>query len=107
MLLKRRGKLLGFCITHIERAGGTGAGYVVTLDVAPAARRKGLARRLMHAAEQQAVAAGCRLLALHVFSGNTAAIAFYEYLGFTRSHCERGFYGKGLDALVYLKELAM
>jgi ribosomal protein S18 acetylase RimI-like enzyme len=57
-------------------------------------------------AELQAVAGGCSMMALHVFAGNVAAIRFYESAGFERSHRERGFYGEGLDAMVYHRVLA-
>jgi [ribosomal protein S18]-alanine N-acetyltransferase len=44
-------------------------------------------------------------MALHVFSGNTGAMRFYEKLGYDRIGMERGFYGRGLDALLYRKEV--
>jgi ribosomal-protein-alanine N-acetyltransferase len=105
-LAEDAGQLLGFCITHVQTARGLRGAYIVTLDVAPSHRRQGLARVLMQAAEQQAIAANCTQLALHVFTGNAAAIAFYEQLGFTPSHRESGFYGMGLDAFVYRKQLS-
>jgi ribosomal-protein-alanine N-acetyltransferase len=88
---------------HLERGR---LAYVVTLDVAPAFRRMGLARVLMGEAEQQSVDAGAERMGLHVYSGNTAAIAFYERLGFERLAVDEGFYGDGLDALIYSKPLA-
>jgi [ribosomal protein S18]-alanine N-acetyltransferase len=94
-------RLVGFVILHVERSGDERVGYVVTLDVAAEQRRRGVARALMQEAERQAVAAGCSMMALHVFTGNAAAIGFYESAGFERSHRVRGFYGDGLDAIVY------
>jgi ribosomal-protein-alanine N-acetyltransferase len=44
---------------------------------------------------------------LHVFTGNEAAIRFYERLRYERIAMRRRFYGgEGLDAFVYRKELA-
>jgi len=73
--------------------------------VAPGHRRRGLAGDLMARAEQQALDAGCAAVALHVFTGNAAAIRFYERRGYVFSHRAASFYGRGTDALVYHKEL--
>jgi len=94
-----RGKLAGFCIAHLE---GKWA-YVVTLDVAPEWRRQGLAARLMADVEEQARAAGAGGMGLHVYNGNAGAIRFYERIGYGRVGMAEGFYGRGLDALVYRK----
>jgi [ribosomal protein S18]-alanine N-acetyltransferase len=100
------GELVGFVIVHVER-GGAGRGYLVTLDVAEEWRRKGIAERLMREAEARTIAAGARWMELHVFTGNEAAIRFYERLGYERIAMRRRFYGAdGLDALVYRKEIA-
>jgi ribosomal-protein-alanine N-acetyltransferase len=96
--------LIGFVIVQMERGR---LAYVVTLDVAPARRRRGLARALMAEAEQQARDAGADRMGLHVFIENAEAITFYEGLGYERKSLDEGFYGEGLDALVYLKELAI
>jgi [ribosomal protein S18]-alanine N-acetyltransferase len=101
------GELAGFVIVHVERGAAGRRGYLVTLDVAEEWRRKGLAGRLMREAEARTVAAGARWMELHVFTGNEAAIRFYERLGYERVGMRRRFYGAdGLDALVYRKELA-
>lgn len=97
--------LAGFCIVHVEQPRGGMVGYVVTLDVAVAYRRQGVAWMLMVEAEQQAAAAGCEALALHVYTGNAAAVRFYAGFGFVRVGMAKGFYGPGLDAEVWRKEI--
>jgi [ribosomal protein S18]-alanine N-acetyltransferase len=100
------GGVVGFVIVHLERVAAGWRGYVVTLDVAEEWRRKGLAGMMMREAEARAVAAGARWMELHVFTGNAAAIRFYERLGYERSGTKRRFYGsEGLDAFVYRREL--
>jgi ribosomal-protein-alanine N-acetyltransferase len=91
----------GFCIVH--REGRTA--YIVTLDVAPAFRRRGLARRLMAEVETRALAAGATQMTLHVFTGNTGAMQFYESLGYNRTGRIENFYARSLHALVYGKKL--
>ena len=101
------GEIAGFVIAHIERIASEWRAYVVTLDVAPECRQKGLARRLMREAEARALAAGARWIQLHVFTGNKTAIRFYERLGYERIRVRRGYYGAtGLDAIVFGKDLS-
>ena len=100
VLAEKGGALIGFCIVHVEDHWG----YVVTLDVAPEWRRHGLATRLMDAVEEQARAAGATGVGLHVFNGNTGAIRFYERIGYERIGLHEGFYGRGIDGLVYRKK---
>lgn len=95
-------QLAGFVVAHIERE----TAYIVTLDVAHSHRRHGLARQLMRELESRARSAAAREGALHVFTGNHAAIRLYESLGYDRVRTAENFYGKGLHALVYRKSLA-
>lgn len=97
--------LAGFGILHLQQAGPERIGYVMTIDVAPEMRRAGLGAKLMAAMEHHAAEEGCSDVALHVFTGNEAAIRFYEGLGYTRTSVARDFYGNGLDAWIYLKPL--
>jgi ribosomal-protein-alanine N-acetyltransferase len=100
------GKIAGFCIAHVERAGRGLRAYVVTLDVAPDYRRHGLARQMLKRIEQQAIAAGCDSIELHVSVDNEGAITFYEREDYVRSHIVKSFYGLGRHAFVYQKALA-
>src|SRR5215469_375866 len=100
------GEVAGFCIAHVERARPGLVAYVVTLDVAPHHRRRGLAREMMGRIEQQAREADCEMMALHVSVENEDAIRFYEREGYERSHVVKSFYGLGRHAFVYCKVLA-
>ena len=99
VLAEAAGQLVGFCVVQMEAQ----VGYVVTLDVAAAWRRRGLARRMMEDVEAKVRAAGGTGMALHVFTGNSGAMQFYEGMGYGRAGRAEGFYGRGLDALVYRK----
>ena len=87
VLAEAAGELVGFCVVNME----VQTGYVVTLDVAPARRRRGLARRLMAEAETRLRAAGGIVMALHVSTANTAAMQFYESIGYGRVGMAEGF----------------
>jgi ribosomal-protein-alanine N-acetyltransferase len=105
VLAEESGVLVGFVLLHLEDMEQGRAGYVVTLDVAPEHRRRGVAGQLMRAAESQARAEGCAAVVLHVFIGNGSAIRFYERIGFARLQREEDFYGPGMDAWVFHKRL--
>ncbi|MBT2472288.1 GNAT family N-acetyltransferase [Streptomyces sp. ISL-66] len=62
-------------------ARGEGS-YVFDVAVAEEYRGRGHGRDLMRLAERTALAAGHRVLALHVFSDNTPALRLYESLGY-------------------------
>jgi len=97
--------IAGFAIVHMEGPAVERRGYVVTLDVAPEFRRCGVAGRVMDEMERRAAEARAAHMELHVFAENDAAIQFYERRGYTCLRMQHGFYGRGLDALVYRKKL--
>jgi ribosomal protein S18 acetylase RimI-like enzyme len=100
---KEQSTLAGFVIltpTHRHSA------YVTTLDVHPAWRRQGLALRLMESAEAAAQRVNLTTLRLHVSTENSAAIAFYEAIGFTRHSLVENFYAPNLHAWLYAKPVA-
>ncbi len=94
-------ELAGFCLAQLKDR----TGYVVTLDVAPAFRRRGLARSLMAEIESKLHAAGAVRMELHVFTGNAGAIRFYEGIGYARVGVAKNFYAQNLHALLYRKQL--
>ncbi len=101
VLAEAHGQLAGFCVAQLEQR----TGYVVTLDVAPAFRRRGLARRLMAEVESKLHSAGAVRMELHVFTGNAGAIRFYESIGYAQAGVAKDFYAQSLHALLYRKQL--
>jgi ribosomal protein S18 acetylase RimI-like enzyme len=65
-----------------EARFGEQASFVYDVHVVDGHRGQGHGRSLMLLAERVSLDAGMRLLALHVFSGNTPAISLYESLGY-------------------------
>jgi ribosomal-protein-alanine N-acetyltransferase len=99
------GLLAGFILVHLERYARSVRGYVLTLDVATAFRRTGLASQLMERAEEQAASAGAATMQLEVYAENDAAIRFYETRGYRRTATRRNFYGADMHAFSYRKNM--
>jgi GNAT superfamily N-acetyltransferase len=78
------GRPLGFAHMRPARDGVTDepCGYVSLLAVVPEAEGRGIAHRLMQAAEAWARGRGYRLLSLDVFADNRHAVDFYRRSGF-------------------------
>ncbi len=101
-----RYRMEGFVILHIEEKRDQRYAYLITIDVAPSARRSGIGSVMLTHAEQQARAAGIRRVALHVAIDNEPAIRFYERQQYERVGLAPGYYhDAGLDALIYRKQL--
>ncbi len=79
---------------------------VLTLAVAPAARRQGIGARLLEAALRVARAHGAHTAFLEVSVGNAAARALYARAGFTPVGQRRRYYPDGTDALVLRRALS-
>ncbi|MGH2712541.1 MAG: GNAT family N-acetyltransferase [Thermoleophilaceae bacterium] len=79
------GSPAGVCQLRYRLSVWTGADdcWLEDLYVEDDARGAGLGRALVTAAVERAAARGCRRMELDVNETNTAAIAFYESLGFT------------------------
>lgn len=86
-----------------------GEAELLTLVVAPEARRRGLGRRLVDRFLYQARLRGADRAFLEVAADNAAGIALYESAGFARVGQRRGYYqtpeGLRIDALVLARDL--
>jgi [ribosomal protein S18]-alanine N-acetyltransferase len=89
------GKIEGFALGYSDPPE---TAHVVTLDVHPSARRRGLGKRLLEGLLGALASAGAERAVLEVDVRNTGAIAFYRRLGFRKSGRIPSYYGSGLDA---------
>jgi len=98
-LIEPRGGLLLARVTMDEAE-------VLTLAVAPASRRHGIARALLHAAMAAAKQQDVRTMFLEVAVGNDAARALYRQAGFVEAGRRPRYYADGGDALILRAALA-
>jgi ribosomal-protein-alanine N-acetyltransferase len=82
---------------------------ILTLAVAPRARRKGVASALVEASAVEAGRRGARDMFLEVAADNKPALGLYEALGFIRAGLRKAYYarpgGPSADALVLRRAL--
>ncbi|MDN5568809.1 MAG: GNAT family N-acetyltransferase, partial [Paracoccus sp. (in: a-proteobacteria)] len=77
-----------------------GEAELLTLAVAPSARRKGTGRQLVARFASTAQGMGATDAFLEVASDNLAARALYSDLGWLEAGVRRGYYGPRTDAIV-------
>jgi ribosomal-protein-alanine N-acetyltransferase len=98
----RDGALLGWAGVMVVAA----TAEILTVGVIPAARRRGLAVRMLADLLAEAARRGAREVFLEVRVDNEAAISLYEREGFSRVGLRRGYYDHGrVDALVMRADL--
>jgi ribosomal-protein-alanine N-acetyltransferase len=95
------GTLVAFAIGHAAGARG----HVVTIDIAPGERRRGLGRRLLSELMRRLADAGARQVRLEVDPRNDSAVRFYERMGFRVTRTLPDYYGPGRDGLRMTREL--
>jgi ribosomal-protein-alanine N-acetyltransferase len=105
LVAEGRDGLLGY--TGI--AGLAGEADLQTIAVDPAARGRGLGRRLLDAITAEAAATGARRMHLEVRADNEPAIALYSSGGYRETGRRRGYYptsdGPRVDALLMSRRL--
>ena len=102
VLADRDGTLAGFAVGYLTRRR---TAHVVTLDVGPGERRRGLGKALLEALLERLARAGALEARLEVSTENTGAIAFYETLAFRVRRPLPDYYGPGRGALEMERDL--
>lgn len=78
---------------------------ILTIAVAPEARRHGAGRALLRAAAKEAAKRGAATLFLEVSAANDIAQALYHSEGFAKVGKRRAYYQDGTDALILALKL--
>lgn len=99
------GQLAGFAIVEWSGAPGEIVGYIQTLEVSPAYRRRGVGLELLRRLEASARDAGAAQIWLHVDTDNEAAIGLYRGERYERQGRHEHYYGRARAADIYCKQL--
>lgn len=93
--------IAGFCIGAYRAKDG----YIVTMDVLGAYRRRGIATALLSKIEESLAARGVKRIALETATNNDAGVAFWRRHGYRTRGIRRGYYPGGGDAYAMTKTL--
>jgi [ribosomal protein S18]-alanine N-acetyltransferase len=102
LLAKVEDLTAGFVIAHLEIDDSTVFGHIITLNVASAFRRKGIAQALLGEVESMLKLKGISECRLEVRENNSAALKLYRKLGYLEIGKLEHYYGKGHG--LYLKK---
>jgi ribosomal-protein-alanine N-acetyltransferase len=98
-------RIVGFAIAGKQHRKGAVLGRLITIDVDPAQRRRGVGHMLLEETERHLREARATAVLLEVAIDNTAAQGFYARHGFVRTGRIPGYYLGRIDALVMEKPL--
>ncbi len=104
LVAREKGDVIGFIIGTIELEGDISAGHVLTIDVSPSYRKRGVGLILLKSLEgifRMREAAESRL---EVREGNADALSLYAKAGYKKVGKLEGYYGHS-DGLILIKRL--
>jgi [ribosomal protein S18]-alanine N-acetyltransferase len=102
LLAKVEDVTAGFVITHLEIDDASFFGHIITLNVASAFRRKGIAQALLGEIENLLKQKGISECRLEVRENNSAALKLYKKQGYKEIGKLEHYYGKAHG--LYLKK---
>ena len=105
LLAKENEEVAGFLIGLVDDYGEVKLGHIVTIDVIPKYRRKGIATKLLQKVEKVFQDTGVRTSYLEVRDDNVAARRLYQKLGYREVEVLKGYYSRGGDGIRLEKTL--
>jgi ribosomal-protein-alanine acetyltransferase len=97
-------EIAGFAIARVDIGRNTSFGHILTVDIAPAYRRKGVAQKLLQEIEAIFREKGIKECRLEVREDNVAALNLYQKLGYKKVGRLEKYYG-GAHGLYLQKTL--
>jgi len=94
LIAKVNDKILGFIMAHVEIEENTEYGHIITINVIPNCRRKGIAKKLIQEIENALKQKGINECRLEVREDNNPAIGLYQTLGYQKISIIEKYYGK-------------
>jgi ribosomal-protein-alanine N-acetyltransferase len=95
LLARHDGEVVGFVIGLVSVYGTTKIGHIMTIDVLPKHRRRGVGLKLLSEIEEEFKNIGVRVCFLEVREDNVAAKRLYEKSGYVEVERLEDFYYRG------------
>jgi len=102
LVARVNGEIAGFAIARVNIGRNASFGHILTVDIAPAYRRKGIAQKLLQQIETIFKERGIKECSLEVREGNVAASNLYQKLGYKKVGKLAKYYGNAHG--LYLKK---
>ena len=99
---RANGEIAGFVIARVDIGRNAPLGHILTVDIAPSYRRKGIAQKLLHEIETIFKERGIKECRLEVREDNVAASNLYQKLGYKKVGKLEKYYGDAHG--LYLKK---
>ena len=103
LVAKANNDIAGFIITQVEIENNTLFGHIITINVAPTYRRKGIASKMLQEIEIILKQKRIRECHLEVREDNSAALKLYQNSGYQKISRLEKYYGKAHG--LYLKKI--
>ena len=94
LVTRVNGEIAGFAIARVDIERNASFGHILTVDIAPAYRRKGIAQKLLHEVETIFREKGIKECRLEVREDNVAALNLYQKLGYKKVGKLEKYYGE-------------
>jgi len=93
LVSRMKGEIVGFIIgkTYMDKKPATG--QILTIDVSPKHRRKGIGQRLLQEIERTFKDKGVKICYLEVRENNFVALSLYQKFGYKRVGRLENYYG--------------
>jgi len=102
LVAKANGEIIGFIIGTIYIERSALIGHVLTIDVSPAYRRKGIAEGLLQGIEKIFKEKGVKACRLEMREDNVAALRLYQKSGYRKIARLKNYYGNANG--IYLRK---
>lgn len=103
LIARENGEIVGFVVGMVYPDRKAVNGHVLTIDVSPSHRRKGIGRMLLQEMESIFSQKGVQACLLEVREDNVAAISLYRKLGYKEVGRLENYYGTANG--IYLKKI--
>jgi len=102
LVAKVNSEIIGFIIGIIYLERNSPTGHILTIDISPIYRRKGIAQKLLQEIEKIFKEKGVKACRLEVREDNIAALRLYQKFGYKKVAKLKNYYGNAHG--IYLKK---